>query len=350
VTTIARPQPPATDDTHAKDDAPAPNPPARLSIKQIVASALAAVSTTVMLSHFGIAGTIIGAGLASVFTVVANYLYTRSIERTHEALLPVVCQVLPGVAAAQAERGRRPETGADAPATSTAKVADTRAVTGTARVPVEGRVAGAASRAPRKRITGTARVPGGGTIPVARLDGSGMGSPAKVAPRNPWLRLIDRHGRLRVLAVSAAVLFVAVMGAVLAFELVVGKPLAAAVTGQEGSGTSIGGELSSQSGTSTGTTGDKSGTDDAPSDTSNLPPDGQDAGTGSGTTSDEPTEAPTGDPTDAPSSGDETGDGDSVGGGTETTPPEEETDGTEPESTTNPSSAPTEVGPDPADS
>jgi hypothetical protein len=80
---------PQDERAHGKGSHP-PKEPARLSLTQVVASGLAAVSTTVLLSLFGVAGTIIGAGLASVLTVVANFLYTRSIEKTHAQLKPVV--------------------------------------------------------------------------------------------------------------------------------------------------------------------------------------------------------------------------------------------------------------------
>jgi len=250
------------DPTNARGDVPRTAAP-RLSIKQIVASALAAVSTTVLLSTFGIAGTIIGAGVASVLTVVANYLYTRSIERTQEKLLPVVAQVLPNAAGAPAGKDR-----------------------------------------PRGR--------GDATPPAVDPGAPDPGPAAETAPRNAWLRLIDRYGKVRVLGASAAALFVVVMGTVLAFELTVGKPLAATVTGHEGSGTSISGEVSSSSSPSSGTTGDQPGDtpSDAPSDT---PSDDQDSG--SGTSSDQPTDSPTTGPTLESGTGDELGDQGGVDGG-----------------------------------
>ncbi|TGJ95678.1 hypothetical protein DLJ96_14305, partial [Actinotalea fermentans ATCC 43279 = JCM 9966 = DSM 3133] len=75
-------------------DAPAPGAadddldekPPGLSVTQVVASALAAVSSTVLLSYLGVAGTIIGAGVASVLTIVGNNLYTRSILRTRRQM------------------------------------------------------------------------------------------------------------------------------------------------------------------------------------------------------------------------------------------------------------------------
>ena len=88
-TPTQRPAPGMPDDGPAPTEEKSPEAP-RLSLTQIVASALAAVSTTVLMSYFGIAGTIIGAGAASVVTVLANYAYTRSIQKTHQQLKPVV--------------------------------------------------------------------------------------------------------------------------------------------------------------------------------------------------------------------------------------------------------------------
>ncbi|WP_407320648.1 hypothetical protein UQW22_09205 [Isoptericola halotolerans] len=187
---------PPTDD---RADDRAATPSTRLSGTQILASGLAAVSTTVLLSFFGVAGTIIGAGLASVLTVVANFLYTRSIEKTHAQLKPVVGQIV------------RPRPGSSAVATGSTAVSVTSAGT----------------------VVETDDADGGTTVALD-VDGT-----EAAAPRNAWLRLIDRHGTVRVLAASAAVVFVAVMGVVVAVELMIGKPLADAVQGTEGSGTSI---------------------------------------------------------------------------------------------------------------
>ncbi|HET6209173.1 MAG TPA: hypothetical protein VFD94_02260, partial [Jatrophihabitans sp.] len=53
------------------------------SATQILASGLAAVSATVAASYFGVAGTVIGAGLGSVISVVGSAVYSYSIRRTH---------------------------------------------------------------------------------------------------------------------------------------------------------------------------------------------------------------------------------------------------------------------------
>ena len=57
-----------------------------LSVAQVVASAFAAVTATVGASFLGVAGTVIGAAVASVLTVVANAIYLASLHRTRDRL------------------------------------------------------------------------------------------------------------------------------------------------------------------------------------------------------------------------------------------------------------------------
>jgi hypothetical protein len=62
--------------------------PERLSLSatQIIASVLAAVSASVAASYFGIAGTMIGAALGSVISVVGGAVYAHSISKTRQRL------------------------------------------------------------------------------------------------------------------------------------------------------------------------------------------------------------------------------------------------------------------------
>ncbi|HEV2780732.1 MAG TPA: hypothetical protein VGX25_15185 [Actinophytocola sp.] len=53
---------------------------------QVAAGALAAVTAAVLGSTLGVAGTVLGAGIASVVTTVGAALYLRSIRRTTEAV------------------------------------------------------------------------------------------------------------------------------------------------------------------------------------------------------------------------------------------------------------------------
>ncbi|MGW4483315.1 hypothetical protein ACWEOE_05695 [Amycolatopsis sp. NPDC004368] len=54
---------------------------------QVVATALAAVTAAMLGSTLGVAGTVVGAGVASVITTVGAELYLRSLQRTREAAL-----------------------------------------------------------------------------------------------------------------------------------------------------------------------------------------------------------------------------------------------------------------------
>jgi hypothetical protein len=64
--------------------------PKGLSAVQIASGALAAVSSAVLLSFFGVAGTLTGAALASVISTVGASLYTTSLKKTNERLRRVL--------------------------------------------------------------------------------------------------------------------------------------------------------------------------------------------------------------------------------------------------------------------
>ncbi|HJQ03196.1 MAG TPA: hypothetical protein VJ851_16485 [Jatrophihabitans sp.] len=163
---------------------PTASPPAQpakperltLSATQVVASGLAAVSATVAASYFGVAGTVIGAGLGSVISVVSSAIYSYSIKQTHS-------RVRHGLDVAVAQRFA---------------VDPTRTVASDKRA--ESRLAG--------------------------------------------LRTAFNARRL---ALAAGGLFLLVLAATTGFELASGQPLAATVSGKQGSGTSLdGGHTSSK--------------------------------------------------------------------------------------------------------
>jgi hypothetical protein len=60
-----------------------------IRISQVVAGALAAATAAVLGSTMGFAGTVIGAGFASVVTTVGGTLYLRSIQRTKQGVQSV---------------------------------------------------------------------------------------------------------------------------------------------------------------------------------------------------------------------------------------------------------------------
>lgn len=71
---------------------PPPEASARLqiSLTQVVAAALAAISATVVASFFGVTGTVIGAAISSVFSVVGTAVYGHSLRRTRDRMREVV--------------------------------------------------------------------------------------------------------------------------------------------------------------------------------------------------------------------------------------------------------------------
>ncbi len=72
---------------HTRPDKAEEKPPrSTLSVTQVVAGALAAVSAAVAASFFGVAGTVIGAALVSVVSTVGSALYGASLDRTGERL------------------------------------------------------------------------------------------------------------------------------------------------------------------------------------------------------------------------------------------------------------------------
>jgi hypothetical protein len=81
------------------------DPRRRLEIDWVktAAGALAAVSSAVVLSRIGAAGTIIGAALGSVVVTVANAFYSQGLERSRARIAQAHAQAAARVGAAQAE-------------------------------------------------------------------------------------------------------------------------------------------------------------------------------------------------------------------------------------------------------
>lgn len=75
----------------APTPAPEPNPHRlRISATQLIASALAAVTATIAASYLGVNGTVIGAAVASVVSVLGNTIYSHSIRQTGHKVRTVV--------------------------------------------------------------------------------------------------------------------------------------------------------------------------------------------------------------------------------------------------------------------
>jgi hypothetical protein len=78
-------------ETTVRSDTPADEPKGfRLNPVQVAAGALAAVSSAVGASFFGVAGTLIGAALGSVIASVSTALYTESLRKTNEGIKRVL--------------------------------------------------------------------------------------------------------------------------------------------------------------------------------------------------------------------------------------------------------------------
>jgi hypothetical protein len=66
----------------------------RVRTSQVLAGALAAVTAALIGSTMGVAGTVVGAGLASVISTVGGTLYLRSIQRTRDGVRTVRAKVV----------------------------------------------------------------------------------------------------------------------------------------------------------------------------------------------------------------------------------------------------------------
>ncbi len=239
---------PRTEPTDRPDPAAAEKPKGALSITQLCAGALASVSAAVVASFFGVAGTLIGAAVASVISTVTAAVYTTSLSRTNERLRRVRTQVAGG-------------TGSGTGRTAGATTAD--------------------DASPATRV-----------LPAA-LD------PRRAPAPRRWPRV----------AGYAVAVFGLAMAIVTGIEIIGQQPVSALVGAQEASSSTTLGELTDDA-PSVDTTPTPPGTPattPAPSTTSETPspgaPDGgDDAGTTAPTTSPGQTASPTAEPT---GSGDE---------------------------------------------
>ena len=261
----------------ATDDDLDEKPPG-LSVTQVVASALAAVSSTVLLSYLGVAGTIIGAGIASVLTIVGNNLYTRSILKTRRQMkaalqagvvLPVGKNgrkvLLPTLAGSHGQ-GAGGSDGSDGSDGGSAEDEDaTRS--GTAVLPAVG---------------GTGRVADTAVLDPADLDGTDLGdlrTAAGQAVDGPdGATDLSEDGDAsedggagdgtdddaagpsrpsrRTLILSTVAVFVVLLVGVTLVEVIAGRPLSEILRGEEGSGTTISHVVSREPAATDGTTGD----------------------------------------------------------------------------------------------
>ncbi|MHA7135118.1 hypothetical protein [Oerskovia turbata] len=311
-------RPPTRDDASPPDDLD--EKPPGLSVTQIVASALAAVSSTILLSYLGVAGTIIGAGIASVLTVVGNNLYTRSILKTRRQMkaalqagvvLPVgksgrkalrptftpggssgagedesagPTRVMPAAQGGVSDTvvvdperaglgglstaAAGPDVGAPGSQESVTSVVARAGDDGA----IDGEIGGAAAGAVGVSTGVSTGLPSDG--PGGPTDGPGGDDGGDEGARRP--------GRRRLI-LSVVGVFAVLLAGVTLVEVVAGRPLSEILRGEEGSGTSISHVVSREPVTV-----------DAPGDTSTDSP-------STGTTpAPAPSDAPSQAPTDAP--------------------------------------------------
>src|ERR687894_3090481 len=133
---MTSPRPETTDRTERTEDKEKPQG-AQLSATQVAAGALAAVSSAVVASFFGLAGTLIGAALASVISTVSAALYSNSLQKTNETL----------------RRARGQLTGRQSPVAETEVAASAPATPATQVLPAHLDPRRAPARRPRPRWT-----------------------------------------------------------------------------------------------------------------------------------------------------------------------------------------------------
>ena len=258
--------------------------PPRLEIDWLktIAGALAAVSSAVLLSTLGAAGTIIGAAIGSVVLTTASALYSQGLARSRYRLAQAQSTALRKVGIAQAEVRRAGRVGDDEAAASHLEHADERL--GEAQLDLEAVADEPATLTWRERLT-----------------------------LLPWRRI----------ALYAAGLFVVAILTITAFELITGRTVSSYTGGGDSGGTTItrlggGGDSSEPSknptespgqSTSPDPTATPSGTPDesaSPSDpgtdtpTSTPTTTPSDPGTDTPTSTVTPTVTPTADPTASP--------------------------------------------------
>ena len=227
-----------------------PSPKLDIDWLKTIAGALAAVSSAVLLSTLGAAGTIIGAALGSVIATVGGALYSQGLARSRERLAQAQTLAMRRVGIAQAEVRRASRHQGDDPA-------------------VDAHLAHADER-----------------LGEAKAD---LGAIADEPPAVGWRERLVVLPWKRISLVAAG-LFVTAILAITAFELLTGESVSSITGGTDGDGgptiTRIGGGS------------DTSRDDRAPSDDT-ATPSGEPSSEPSGEAS--PTDEPTDEPSESPS-------------------------------------------------
>jgi hypothetical protein len=243
-----------------------------ISVIQVLASALAAVTSTVALSYLGVTGTVLGAALASVITVVGNFLYSRSLDRTHKAVKNIahqaVTMVIPvakdgGADAAQpasvspsAAEGAKPLTAKPEPGSveevgGTGFGAGPKAATTTAALDAGGGPRDEEAHETDGESNGAERISGdvdSGAEDEGELVGEANGGSEPTSTSEPsepldespdeqtgnWLKqMIARYGPWKALTALGLAVFLLIMAVVTVVEIGLGKPISDELTGRD---------------------------------------------------------------------------------------------------------------------
>ncbi|MDQ1673266.1 MAG: hypothetical protein QOC98_1828 [Frankiaceae bacterium] len=206
---------------HPPEDTPRDR--VQLSAVQVAASALASVSAAVVASLFGVAGTVVGAGLVAIISTTGSALYSSSMKRTTSQLRRARENLL------TARAGESGGTTRPGRTTSSTAVLD--------RPGPRDR-----GRPDRDRANGD------------RADGDVAGSDAGPSRwRRGWLTVGSRRGlKWPALLGAAALVFVLAIVAITAFEALTNKPISS-LTGHSGSSSTTIGSLTGSKSTPTPT-------------------------------------------------------------------------------------------------
>jgi hypothetical protein len=279
---------------NTRDQPPEDTPRDRvqLSAVQVAASALASVSAAVVASLFGVAGTVVGAGLVAIISTTGSALYSSSMKRTTSQLRRARENLL------------------------TARAGESGGTTRPGRTTSSTAVLDRPGPRDRDRANGD------------RADGDVVGSDAGPSRwRRGWLTVGSRRGlKWPALLGAAALVFVLAIVAITAFEALTNKPISS-LTGHSGSSSTTIGSLTGSKSTPTPTPTPTSSGSPAGAGTATPTPTARQSAQPSGAVATPSTRASAAAPSPsaaassaapAPSSGSGSGSGSSSGSGTGT--------------------------------